>query len=51
MLLAVLILVAVGYGCIVDSTTRLIVATTVTVMAIVTVLWKRRQRRDPNAAA
>jgi hypothetical protein len=49
-LVALAILVAVGYGCFVDSTTRLIVAITVTTMVIVSAVWRRRHGRDPGAA-
>jgi len=48
---ALVVIVAVGYGCLVDSTTRLIVAITVTTMVAVSIFWKRRHRRDPGAAA
>jgi hypothetical protein len=50
-LVALGILAAVAYGCVVDATTRLIVAITVTVMVAVTILWRRGHRRDPGAAA
>ena len=44
------ILAAVGYGCVVDATTRLIVAVTITAMAAVTLIWRRRHARDRGAA-
>jgi hypothetical protein len=44
------ILVAIGYGCIVDTYTRVVVAITVVAMVVVVLVWRRRNLRDETTA-
>ena len=44
------ILVAIGYGCIVDAYTRVVVFITVAAMVVVVLIWRRKHSHDETTA-